>query len=507
MTDYPVLIVGAGPTGMALAAELNYHGIDFLIIDKRSSPITTSNAAAIHARTLECWHRRPWQSTCLHHGLKISGVSINAKSHQLTHFNFNLLKNTQYAFILSLPQNNIETILDEHLKNIGKPVIRNTTVLDFLPNKNDVTVRLSTPHGEKQVTANWVVGCDGYHSSVREKAGIQLIGTDFEERFLLVDAKIKTNLPKNEFHIYLDSKGILAFFVMPESTRIIAGIGHDPDFKNVPEPSLSMIEKIIKQRTTLNFTLAEISWKSHFWIHECIANKFKVNRIFIAGDAAHVHSPAGGQGMNTGIQDAYNLAWKLAYVIKHNASSSLLDSYELERRSNAKSVVDMTANMTRLANIKNPILLSLRNVIASWILKHPLTQITVINRLSQLSLSYKKNSSLQGTTLSSISPGNRALDCLMDDKTKTYLFDLLCDTHYHLLVFYADPEKKNRLDTLRKKYAEMLCIHFFDPSHKKIMETYRFNSFTLCLIRPDQYIAYLGNEISKLDAMISLSSS
>src|SRR3990167_644755 len=427
MADYPVLIVGAGPTGMALAAELYHYGIDFLIIDKRSNPVTTSNAAAIHARTLECWHHRPWLQTFLQQGLKINGVAIHSKASQLAHFNFNQLQYTQYPYILSIPQNNTEEILDAYLKKVGKPVTRNTSLIDIELESDHVIAYLATEHEKKRITADWLIGCDGYHSTVREKAGIQFIGTDIEERFLLIDAKFTADYAENEYHIYLHANGILAFFNIGTSIRIIAGIGHDPEFKNISEPNDEVIEKIIKQRTSLKFKFGEILWKSHFWIHECVAQKFKTDRIFIAGDAAHVHSPAGGQGMNTGIQDGYNLAWKLAYDIKHRAPSSILDTYELERQPIARYIVATTSAMTKLANIHTNMLLTIRNFFVPLLTKREFFQTFFINRLSQLTLRYKKNSYLQGETISSIAPGQRALDCLINDKN-AYLFDLLSDT-------------------------------------------------------------------------------
>lgn len=224
MADYSVLIVGAGPTGMELAAELHRHGIDFLIIDKRPNHITTSNAAGIHARTLECWHKKPWLHSFMQEGLITQQVSINANNNRLAQFDFSQLSHTQYPIILSIPQNQTEAILDHHLTETGNPVQRNTTLVNLTEEPDQVIAFLQTPTGEKTITAEWLVGCDGYHSTVRDLAGIEFKGTDIEERFLLVDAVLDANYEKKAFHVYLDPRGLLAFFPMQHSTRIIAGM-------------------------------------------------------------------------------------------------------------------------------------------------------------------------------------------------------------------------------------------------------------------------------------------
>src|SRR3990167_1064226 len=503
MADYSVLIIGAGPTGMALAAELHRYDIDFLIIDTRPSHVTTSNAAGIHARTLECWHDKPWLNALLQHGLKMKGASINTKRNRLANFNFTQLMHTQYPMILSIPQHHTEAALDSYLTSVSQPVKRNTTLLTLTPQQEVVTTTLDTPEGKKTITANWVVGCDGYHSTVRELMDIQLEGTDIKERFLLVDADFEANYEQDEYHIYLDPKGIVGFFAMKESTRIIAGIGHDSKFKDVNEPTNEIMQEIIKQRTSLSFKLKKIRWQSHFWIHERIANKFKIGRIFIAGDAAHVHSPAGGKGMNTGIKDAYNLAWKLAYVIKHKSPLSLLESYESERRPVARSVVDMTSTMTRLANMHSAFLVSLRNFVMPFISQRRFFQDTMVGRMSELSLHYRKSPIVKGKTIRSFSPGDRAFDTPLDGEQKTHLFDILNSTNqHHILVFHADNSNKNSLMALQKKYQQVLSLTFYDQSNKMILATYPFSSFTLCLIRPDQYIGFLGDNLTDLESYL-----
>ncbi|RDI48863.1 FAD-dependent monooxygenase [Aquicella lusitana] len=500
MADYPVLIVGAGPTGMELAAELHRYGINFLIIDKRPNCVTTSNACAIHARTMECWHERPWLSSLLEHGLKIKSASINEKKCRLARLDFEQVQHTQYDFVLSVPQSHTEAVLDRYLTSVGVQIKRNATLLELSAKEDNVTARIATPEGELSVSADWVVGCDGYHSTVREQAGIAFEGTDIEERFLLIDADFAADYEPNAFHLYLSPKGISAFFPMQESTRIIVGVGHDPDFKNVKEPTLEVMSEIIKQRTSLQFTLNAIRWQSHFWIHERLAQQFSVGRIFLAGDAAHVHSPAGGQGMNTGIQDAYNLAWKLAYVINRKSPVSLLDSYGAERHSIAQQVVEMTSKMIRVANMRMPFLVAIRNFIMPLFSGRQLFQKILLGRMSELSLHYHPSHIIKGRTIAPFSPGFRALDTLITEGQNIYLYDILKRSQqYYLLVFHADDENKNRLTSLQNKYSDVLSISFYDLSHTKLLETYPFKQFTFCLIRPDQYIAYLGDQINEFE--------
>ena len=495
MSDYSVLIVGAGPTGMALATELERFGIHFLIIDKRPSYVTTSNAAGIHARTLECWHNRAWLKQIFEHALKIKGVSIQAKNQLLAQFDFTHLLHTEYPFILSIPQNETEKILDEYLTETKHPVCRDTTLTTLVSQENQVIAYIKTKSDEKIITADWVVGCDGYHSTVRDMVNIQFEGGDIEELFILADAEFEANYPKNEFQVYLHEKGILAFFTMPESTRIIAGIGHDDRFKDIIEPTAEIISEIIRERTTLQFQLNKLKWQSHFWIHERVAKKFQTGRIFIAGDAAHVHSPAGGQGMNTGIQDAYNLGWKLAYVIQEKLKPSILASYGNERHKIAKEVVSMTSKMTMLANIKNPILIKMRNYAVSFLTKLNFIQNKMVNRMSQLSLHYKNKIINQGKKIGPFTPGSKITDVLLDQDNNIFLFDILNKVNFNLFIFYKEQSDESKILEIQKRYANVMTCHFFDKKSKNILEVYPFKKFTICLIRPDQYIGYLGDHL------------
>lgn len=495
MSDYSVLIVGAGPTGMELAAELERHGISFLTIDKRESYVTTSNAAGIHARTLECWNKRPWSEAFLKNALKIKGASLHSTQKRLASFDFTGLEYTQYPMILSIPQSETEMILNQHLLERAQPVKRNATLVNIDVQESQVIASFTTPEGTQTVTADWLVGCDGYHSTTRELSKIKFSGKDLSERFILVDADIEADYARDHFHIYLSPQGILAFFPMEKSTRIIAGIGHDPNFKDIEEPTLEIVQQIIKQRSSLTFKMNALKWQSHFWIHEGIARQFKKGRVFIAGDAAHVHSPAGGQGMNTGIQDAYNLAWKLAYTIKGYAPASLLDSYEVERMQIAASVVEMTSRITALAIIRNPLLIGLRNWMMSIVARQNIFQKIMIGRMSELSLHYSRSPIVEGKKIASFSPGERALDVLLDKAKNIFLYDVINDGKFHALIFYSDDFLRNQLVALQKKYQAVLELHFYQQSDVNITQVYDFNKFTICLIRPDQYIGFLGDDI------------
>ncbi len=503
MPDFSVLIIGAGPTGMELASELERYDINFLIIDKRPSYITTSNAAGIHARTLECWHKRPWLDAFLQQGLKMQGASIRAFNKKLAEFNFTNMQNTQYPFVLSIPQNDTEAILDQHLNDVGRPVMRDATLTNLIIRDDYVIAEVESNSGKKKITADWVVGCDGYHSSVRELAKNEFIGKDIEERFFLIDADFSADYNSNQFHVFLSSKGPLAFFPMPDSTRIIAGVGKDPEFKDVKEPTLEIMDKIIQQRSNLKFKLKTISWQNHFWIHERVAKEMQFGRAFIAGDAAHVHSPVGGQGMNTGIQDSHNLAWKLAYVIKQYAPPKLLLSYQPERLAIAKGVVGMTAALTRLVNIHNPILTALRNWVMPYFTQQKLFQKIMVGRMSELSLNYPHSPINEGKRIGKFAPGDRALDVLVDKNNQVYLFDLIHDKKFHAIIFHAQDYTKKELMALQNKYQHVLQCHFFTSLNSDINNLYAFKHFTICLIRPDQYIAFLGEKMTDFESYLS----
>lgn len=501
MKHYPVLIVGAGPVGLSLAAELHHYGIEFLIIDKRPDHVATSNAAAIHARTLECWHGRPWFQSILTQGIFIKKVLLRVKALCLAVFNFSQLQNTQYPFILSIPQNRTEEILDNYLSQINCSVKRNTQLISFSEESDKIIAQLQTLSQEEPVTANYLIGCDGYHSNIRELTKISYIGTDIKDRFFLVDAKLKVSM-KNEFQVFLHSKGILAFFVMPHSVRIVAAVGNDPQYKNAEEPSLEIMNEIIRQRSSLDYEIENIFWQSHFWIHERIAAHFKQNRVFIVGDAAHVHSPAGGQGMNTGIQDAYNLAWKLAYVLKGCSPDSILESYEQERYPVAKDVVRTTAMMMRMVGIRNKLLVFIRNSFVHQIIKVNKVNKALLNKLSELSVGYKKSLFSQGEKMRDFSPGCRMLDCSLNHQNNYFLYDLLNTNRFHLLVFNADHGSREKLLILQGRYIDKIDLHFTESFSDDFHRLYMFKTFALCLVRPDRYIAYLGKHMDELDSFL-----
>jgi hypothetical protein len=224
----------------------------------------------------------------------------------------------------------------------------------------------------------------------------------------------------------------------------------------------------------------------------------------LAGDAAHVHSPAGGQGMNTGIQDAYNLAWKLAYVIKAYSSPALLETYEQERRIVAKDVVMMTAIMTRMASLQNILLISLRNFLLRHISKIKFINKLILNKLAELSIAYPESFLSRGKKIASFYPGCRMYDCPINKGDHYYLYDLLNTSKFYLFVFNAEENDKKQLLNLHEKYLDKMSLQFAESLSSDFIKVYNFKKFTLCLVRPDRYIAYLGDKITDLDVFLRI---
>jgi len=273
-----------------------------------------------------------------------------------------------YPFALMLPQAETERLLEEHLERLGVSVERETALLSFSQDETAVTVKLTAATGNNEtVPVDWLIGCDGAHSTVRHGLGMEFAGDTLASDWMLADvhvAGLKT--PTNEMSIFWHSAGTLALFpISPERYRIVADIGPAKTEKRA-DPTLAEVQAVLDERGPGGTTVSDPIWLANFRINERMVKDYRSGRAFLAGDAAHVHSPAGGQGMNTGMQDASNLAWKLALVCNGLAKgAALLDSYSLERSTVAAAVLSDTGHLTSLATMHNPAMQFVRNHAAS----------------------------------------------------------------------------------------------------------------------------------------------
>jgi 2-polyprenyl-6-methoxyphenol hydroxylase-like FAD-dependent oxidoreductase len=327
MINTEVLIVGAGPTGLSLACQLVRYGIDFVLIEKNAGITRYSKAIGVQARTMEIYEQLGVVEQALDRGQitgKIQiitggkirgGVDLSAMGEGLS----------PYPYLFILEQSKNERLLYEYLQSHQKEVLWQTELIDFIHDDSSATAQVKTAEGiTETITAKYLVGCDGAKSPVRQALGLSFAGSTLERLFYVADAQISWEFSHDAGYGCLSRDSETIFFPMAgeDRYRIIGTFpeGFDQPTKEILYPE---IEQRIKEDTKLDLDISDVNWFSVYKVQTRAVKKFSVGRCFVAGDAAHIHSPAGGQGMNTGIQDAYNLAWKMAFVIKGYAGSNL----------------------------------------------------------------------------------------------------------------------------------------------------------------------------------------
>ncbi|MBN9741437.1 pentachlorophenol monooxygenase [Amycolatopsis sp. A1MSW2902] len=350
-----VLVVGAGPAGMAAAASLSDQGVETMVVDKRAEMMNTSRAAVVHARTLEVLEELGVTGELVARGIRVSKFTVREHNRVLLHIDFDQLPSA-HPYTLLVPQDITEQVLLKRLHKAGGQVTRPSEVTALAQDPAGVTVTLAT--GE-QIRAGYVIGADGMHSLVREQAGITFHGDSYPQSFVLADVVLTGDVTDAEVRLYFAPEGVSVLAPLPGGRhRIVATVDDAP-----PHPDRSQVQALLDARgpRTGSIEVTDLGWSSRFRVHHRLADRYRAGRVFLAGDAAHVHSPAGGQGMNTGIQDALDLARRLGAVLRDGAPDSTLDGYEAERRPVAEEIVAFTDKMTRAATLGSPALRAMRN--------------------------------------------------------------------------------------------------------------------------------------------------
>jgi 2-polyprenyl-6-methoxyphenol hydroxylase-like FAD-dependent oxidoreductase len=337
--DAEVLIVGAGPTGLVLALWLARLGIRVRIIDKATEPGTTSRAVAVQVRTLELYRQLGFASEVVDAGLKFTALNFWARGKKAAHIDFGGLGSglSPFPYALIYPQDEHERFLIERLKALDVRVEHASELLDFEETGNGVVARLRGTTCE----AAFLAGCDGAHSTAREKLRIPFPGGTYEHLFYVADVEATGPVIDGELHASVDESDFVAVFPLKKAghVRLIGTIRRESE-RERGNLSWDDVNTGLLQR--LRIHVRELNWFSTYQVHHRVATRFRTGRVFLLGDAAHIHSPVGGQGMNTGIGDAVNLAWKLAAVLRDRAPAHILDSYEAERIGFARRLVATT---------------------------------------------------------------------------------------------------------------------------------------------------------------------
>jgi 2-polyprenyl-6-methoxyphenol hydroxylase-like FAD-dependent oxidoreductase len=393
-----VLIAGAGPVGLTAAAELARYGVAVRIVEKAAQRTDKSKAIVLWSRTLELMDRMGCTPQFISAGNKATGASISTGTKQIAHISLGGI-DTAYPFALMLPQSETERLLEAHLNTYNVTVERTVELIQFTASPEKITSTLHHVDGSEEILDSaYLIGCDGAHSTVRHQLGMNFLGNTLATNWFLADLHLAGATTDDEISIYWHSDGILALFpIAPGRYRVIADVGSDGPANSslsVPrsDPTVQDVQAVLDRRGPGGIQASNPIWLANFRINERKVADYRAGRVFLAGDAAHIHSPAGGQGMNTGMQDACNLAWKLALVARRTcAPELLLESYSIERSAIGDEVLAAAGRLTEVAIMKGEITQSIRNHVASLVFGLAPVRSMAAKALSELAISYKNS--------------------------------------------------------------------------------------------------------------------
>ena len=498
-----VLIIGAGPTGLSFADQLLRYGIDFVVVEKNDSITPYSKAIGVQARTLEIFDQIGIAQEAVARGTIADRARLLIDGEIRGELDFSDIGKglSPFPFVLMLEQSKTEHLLYEYLRSHQKDVFWKTELESFSQDADGIVAQVKTSDNKIHIiTAKYIVGCDGPKSLVRHTLGLTFGGSTFERIFYVADAQIDWKLSHDSLHVCFSKDSFVVFFPLKGEKRYrIVGVFPEKLNKDEGEILYEEIETRIKAETQLDLDIHDVEWFSTYKVHTRHVNKFSAGRGFLAGDSAHIHTPAGAQGMNTGIQDGYNLAWKIALVIRGKANEKLLETYNEERLENAKHLLQTTDRLFGFAAgtdwLMNFLRLYVLPPIATHIFRLDAVRKFVFPLVSQIGINYRHSSlsSHAGDENFEVKAGDRLPYFLIDDRN---VFDLVRAPKFHLLVFSSEPGKWDGLSKeLENHYYEELDINqvVLLPEVEEIFGT---NKDFCVLLRPDNHVGAISLDIS-----------
>ncbi len=495
-----VLIIGAGPTGLALACQFIRYGIDFVIVDRNETTTPHSKAIGVQARTLEIYEQIHLAQKLIEAGTIADKARMIVGGRVRGEVKFGDIGKglSPYPFVLMVEQGRHEAILHDHITSHGRTVSWKTELKSFTQDEDGVTAIVTNQGGEQEINAKFLVGCDGAKSVVRHTLGLKFEGSTFERMFYVADVEIDWDFAHDAGQAFLLKNNLLAFFPMAGETQWrIVGTFPEQFAKDEGDVLYEEIEEQIKQDAELQIDITRVNWFSTYKVHTRRVNRFSVGRCFLAGDSAHIHTPAGAQGMNTGIQDGYNLAWKLAAVITGAADIKILESYNDERLRNADDLLKTTDRLFSLAASPSPLMSFLRMYVFPYVagvaFQLGAVRKFVFPRVSQIGINYRES-------MLSAHGGDKAFDVKAGDRMPYFtvdgesVYDMLREPRFHLIQF------DETTSTTRAEAAGDLS-GFLDTHEIVIDENIRTafggdgGAFNV-LLRPDNYIATISTDPS-----------
>jgi 2-polyprenyl-6-methoxyphenol hydroxylase-like FAD-dependent oxidoreductase len=474
--DTDVLIVGAGPIGLFLANECARRGLRWRLVETRFSQSEHSKALAIFPRTLEIFDMAGLVGPFLERANRVTSVTVVTHGRTLAHMRFTP-EESPYPFVAMVPQDVTERLLVEELARKGGAVEYETTFVSAAEEDDYVSVTMDRKGEPIKLTASFVVGCDGAHSAVRHLLNLPFEGAQYNDSFILADIETNETLPADELQLCPSELGPVAIFPMSATRRRIVATVENTEGD---APSLDLVRKILAQRAPSGIEARALHWSAYFRIHHRQVAQLRVGRMFIAGDAAHIHSPFGGQGMNTGLHDIWNLVWKLDLVLHGHGDEELLESYSAERRPVIKNVIETTDFLTKAMGTPSKLAQILRDTIIPMVSRLAPFQHAFVQRLSELGIAYHGSPIVEGA-------GERYFDDSLrgGDGIRSRF----------LLMFDRDA------DSSAREAAQQLCESFSD-----IVELRLRPRHDTTLVRPDGYIAFSAHSHDGTAALASVRS-
>jgi 2-polyprenyl-6-methoxyphenol hydroxylase-like FAD-dependent oxidoreductase len=469
-TEVDVLIVGAGPVGLFLANECARRSMRFRIIEAKTSQSEHSKALAIFPRTLEIFDMAGIVDSWLQKANRVTEVAMIVHGRRIAHMKFEP-EQSPYSFVAMVPQDVTEKLLVAELERKGGSVEYGTTFVSAKQNDDFVTATFEHAGKQLQCTASFVVGCDGAHSGVRHVLNIPFEGGAYTPSYALADMETNATLPADEMQLCPSEFGPVAIFPMSATRRrVVATV----DQAEGDAPPLDLMRSILVQRGPKEIEALSMHWGSYFRIHHRHAKTLRGGRMFLAGDAAHIHSPFGGQGMNTGLHDVWNLAWKLDFFLRGHGNEALLDSYTEERLPVIRSVIETTDTLTKVMGTPNKFAQLLRDAVIPMVSRLAPFQHAFVERLSELGIDYHGSPIVEG-------PGKRYFDESIRGG----------DGIRSRFLLLADDRAKPAAQQLVEPWSDVVELRMVQRKG-------------VTLVRPDGYVAYASDDRDVAAAMKSV---
>jgi 2-polyprenyl-6-methoxyphenol hydroxylase-like FAD-dependent oxidoreductase len=512
-TETKVLIVGAGPSGLMMAGQLLRYGIQPMIIDNKQGPTTHSNALAVQARSLEIYRQMGLTDKIVPNGKPAEGLTFNQDGKTRATFELTNIGNGQtlFPYVLLYQQYKNERTLLDFLTQNACPVYWETSLVSLQSDSSGATAHLTNPEGEYTVRCDWVVGADGAHSAVRKQLGVPFNGDTYHSFFYLADLQVNSSiLTGNHIQLFIDNKNLAGFFPMPEKDcyRVIGNVP-----KEFGERENLVLDDILPYLTSTARTDIDVvknNWFTIYKLHHRMADRFRDQRCFLIGDAAHIHSPVGGQGMNTGLQDAYNLAWKLAGVINGKINPDILNSYATERMPVAHNLLNTTDRIFKLIVSGNWFVVAIKRWVWFNLLKliwrSRKSKEFFFKVISQTGISYRHNKiNLHLSNGEKIKAGDRLPYLEIYDEKKKEDTDLhaWCGKPGFTLIILGRFDEMflfNIAKWITNRYQGQLNFFYLPPSGKnlKVFEAFETDPHRekAIIVRPDMYIGYMNDLVA-----------